>query len=88
MEFIPTSGSIDLGTNNTQQEEFYFINFSKMNSVNDLIIVLQAMGFGLSSHHPLFEQVKPFLDLDKGVVLPKQGQPQKQDLKLPDINKL
>lgn len=77
MEFILTSGSsftIDGEIQKPQvpqQELFYFVNFGKMNSVQDLIIVLQAMGFGLSERHPLFEQVKPFLDLDKGVPIPK-----------------
>ena len=74
MEFQTISGSLELPNLkrlNEKEELFYFVNFSKMNSVQDLIIVLQAMGFGLSERHPLFEQVKPFLDLDKGVPLPK-----------------
>lgn len=78
MEFQTVSGSaftIDGELQKTQQPQedlFYFVNFGKMESVNDLIIVLQAMGFGISSRHVLFEQVKPFLDLDKGVPLPKK----------------
>lgn len=75
MDFQPISGSAfslngEITKQETNEELFYFVNFGKMNSVQDLIIVLQAMGFGLSSKHPLFEQVKPFLDLDKGVKLP------------------
>jgi hypothetical protein len=71
MEFIPVTGS--LHESQPKENLYYFVNFSKMNSVNDLIVVLQALGFGISSNHPLFNQVKPFLDLDKGVQLPPKN---------------
>ena len=81
IKFQETSGSLfSLNVNieqpklNPNEELFYFVNFGKMTSVNDLIVVLQAMGFGISASHPLFEQVKPFLDLDKGIAIPKKLQ--------------
>lgn len=63
--FTPVSGS------QPQEENFYFVDFSKMEKVEDLILVLASMGFGISSQNPYFEQVKPFLNLDKPVPVKK-----------------
>ena len=68
MNFETTTGSLD-PTTNPNQETFYYINFSKLQNVNDLVLVLASMGFGLSDKNPGFEQVKQFLDLDKPVRL-------------------
>jgi hypothetical protein len=68
MEFVEATGSLD-PTKETKvnQETFYYINFSKLNNVNDLVLVLSSMGFGISDRNPGFEQIKQFLDLDKPV---------------------
>lgn len=50
-------------------ETFYFINFSKLTNVNDLVKILSSLGFGISDKNPYFEEVKEFLDLDKPVTL-------------------
>jgi len=70
MEFQQTTGSLNLeeSLNKTTNEEiFYFIDFSKLRSVEDLITVMAAMGFGLSNKHFQFENIKQFLDLDRPV---------------------
>jgi hypothetical protein len=70
MEFQQATGSLNLeeSINKTTQEEvFYFIDFTKLKSVEDLIQVMAAMGFGLSNKHFQFEQIKQFLDLDRPV---------------------
>jgi len=70
MEFQQATGSLNLeeSINKTTQEEiFYFIDFSKLRSVEDLITVMAAMGFGLSNKHFQFENIKQFLDLDRPV---------------------
>lgn len=73
MNFETTSGSLDpnkkINIDLHNQETFYYINFSKLQNVNDLVLVLASMGFGLSDKNPGFEQVKQFLDLDKPVKL-------------------
>lgn len=43
---------------------YYFIDWNKMNSVQDLVIILAAVGFNFSPSHPHFETIKQFLDLD------------------------
>ncbi len=49
MEFQESTGSLNLeeSINKTTQEEiFYFIDFTKLKSVEDLVTVMAAMGFG------------------------------------------
>lgn len=70
MEFQQATGSLNLeeSINKTTQEEvFYFIDFTKLKSVEDLIQVMAAMGFGLSNKHFQFESIKHLLDLDRPV---------------------
>jgi hypothetical protein len=71
MEFVEATGSLDPTKETTfgNQETFYYINFSKLSNVNDLVLVLSSMGFGISDRNPGFEQIKQFLDLDKPVRL-------------------
>lgn len=67
--FEPATGSLEFPTStfNKPEETFYFIDFTKMTRVEDLILVLQALGFGLSDKHPHFELLQKFLDMDKPV---------------------
>jgi hypothetical protein len=70
MNFQEATGSLNLeeSINKTTQEEiFYFIDFSKLKNVEDLVTVLASMGFGLSNKHFQFENIKQFLDLDRPV---------------------
>lgn len=70
MDFQQATGSLNLeeSVNKTTQEEiFYFVAFDKMKSVEDLITVMAAMGFGLSNKHFHFEKIKHLLDLDRPV---------------------
>lgn len=70
MEFQQATGSLNLeeSINKTTQEEiFYFVAFDKMKSVDDLILVMASMGFGLSNKHFNFEKIKHLLDLDRPV---------------------
>ena len=70
MNLQEATGSLNLdeSINKTTQEEiFYFVAFDKMKSVEDLIQVMAAMGFGLSNKHFQFEKIKHLLDLDRPV---------------------
>ena len=66
--FESVSGSLDL-PNLKEEEVFYFVAFDKMKSVEDLMLVMASMGFGLSNKHFNFEKIKHLLDLDKPVKL-------------------
>ena len=47
------------------------IDFSKLNSVNDLILILASMGIGFPAEHPNIGQLKGFLNLDNPISLDK-----------------
>ena len=70
MELQAETGSLDFTIKKDENTEtFYYVNFSKLTNVNDLMLVLASMGFGISDKNPGFENIKQFLDLDKPVRL-------------------
>jgi hypothetical protein len=72
-----TTGSIDsIGGYNVKsnyvENAYYFIDYTKLSSVNDLMLVLGAVGFNFHTSHPHFEAVKHFLDLTNPIVPNKE----------------
>jgi hypothetical protein len=74
----PTSGSstIDINGNIPKQSSaellddfMYLVDFSKLNSVTDLITVFAAMGVSFHKSHPHIEMVKPFLAIENPIPL-------------------
>ena len=49
------SGKID-------ENKAYMVDFSRLQSVNDLMIVLSGLGITYPGNHPLIEHLKPFLN--------------------------
>jgi hypothetical protein len=72
--------------NQVDPNALYLIDFTKMNSVNDLVLILSCMGISFSGSHPHIEKVKDFLDLAHPI--PMQQQPQRQEMKLPKLKKV
>lgn len=73
--FTPASGSslLDLNGNTPKQKEinpnaYYFVDWTKLTSVQDLVTVLAAMGPNFHSSHPMFEQIKHVLDLQNPIL--------------------
>ena len=68
----------------------YLIDFSKCTSVNDLMIILSSIGFTFSPHHPGFETLKPFLNLENPIPMqqPQQAAPVKTEIKLPKLKQI
>jgi hypothetical protein len=67
---------------------YYFIDWSKLTKVEDLILLLSAVGFNFNPSHPSFETIKGFLDLNNPIVPQQQPVGEKVDIKLPKINKV
>jgi hypothetical protein len=67
----------------------YLIDFSKLTSVNDLVLILSCMGFTFAGSHPYIDQIKPFLNLDHPVY-PGQpmAAPKSSQLNLPKLKNL
>ena len=79
------------GTPAIQQDAVYLVDFSKMQKVEDLIVILQAVGFSFSPSHPQFNNIQHLLDLSRPIQI---GNPQviKQaqgaEMKLPKLKKI
>ena len=59
------SGKID-------ETKAYMVDFSRLQSVNDLMIVLSGLGITYPGNHPLIEHLKPFLNLDSPLDMNQQ----------------
>ena len=55
-----------------QENKAYVVDFSKLNSVQDLMIVLSGLGITFPYDHPLIEHLKPFLNLENPIDMPPQ----------------
>ena len=67
----------------------YLIDFSRLESVNDLVLILGAMGISFSPAHPHWEMVKKFANLENPIY-PNQGIPlaKPDEIKLPKLKKI
>jgi len=61
----------------------YLVDFSKMQNVNDLVLVLSALGISIQGNHPFINELKPFLNLNN----PIQLGPQIKEVQLPKLKK-
>jgi hypothetical protein len=67
----------------------YMVDFSKMESVNDLVVILAAMGISFPATHPHFDQVKRLLNLDNPIPIQQPNvQPEGKKLSLPKLKTL
>ena len=62
----------------------YMVDWSKMTSVNDMILILASMAIGFPGNHPNIQQLKPFLNLEN----PIKQQPQVKEVSLPKLKTL
>lgn len=69
-DLTPVSGSSFLKIDSpnlpkVEEGNAYMINWQSLTSVNDLIVILAALGIAFPWNHPMIEDLKPFLDLSK-----------------------
>jgi hypothetical protein len=75
---------IKLEEKEVQMDSLYLIDFTKVASVNDLVLILASMGISFSPYHPHFEQIKKFLNLDNPIPMGEgQTKPKVEDIKMP-----
>lgn len=72
------------------KDALYLVDFSKMNGVEDLVLLFACLGLSFSGHHPHFETIKHLLDLSNPIQpnQPTPPQPKAEDLKLPKLKNL
>jgi hypothetical protein len=61
----------------------YMVDWSKMTSVNDMILILASMAIGFPGNHPNIQQLKPFLNLQSPIK--REQQPQQKEVALPKL---
>ena len=58
----------------------------KLNSVNDLVLILSAMSIAFPGDHPHIEVLKPFLNTDNPMDIPNRPeQPKAENVNLPKL---
>jgi len=67
----------------------YLIDFSRLESVNDLILIIGSMGVSFSPKHPHWELIKKFANLENPIYPNQPIQPQvPSEIKLPKLKKV
>jgi len=64
----------------------YMVDFGKLQSVNELVLILASMGIGFPSEHPNIEKLKPFLNLEVPIPM-EQPKPEFVPLKFKEDGK-
>jgi hypothetical protein len=86
-QFTVQKGTLD-GTPQTDPNALYLVDFTKITSVNDLVLILASMGISFSASHPHFEQVKGFLNLDNPIHLNQERPAESKEMNLPKLKKV
>lgn len=81
-----TTISLQQSQTEINPNKLYMIDFSKLNSVNDLVLILAAMSIAFPGDHPHINQLKPFLNTEKPLDIPgREEMPVQKDLNLPKL---
>jgi len=86
-EFKPQKATLD-GTPIVEPNATYLVDFNKLESVNDLVTILAAMGISFPANHPNFEHVKRFLLLDSPLHINKERPVESKQINLPKLKTL
>lgn len=76
------------GVKEIDPTQAYMVEWSKMNSVNDLILILASLGMAFPGNHPNIEALKPFLKLDTPIPLMPPVATQTEKVELPKLKSL
>ena len=68
------------------ENSVYMVDWSKMTSVNDMVLILASMAIGFPGNHPNIEALKPFLNLQSPIK--REPQPEVKSVELPKLKKI
>ena len=68
------------------ENSIYMVDWSKMTSVNDMVLILASMAIGFPGNHPNIQSLKPFLNLQNPIK--PQGQPENKSVELPKLKQI
>lgn len=86
MQTTKTTLSLQQDLPEADKNSLYFINWEKVNNVNDLMVIIASMGISFSPYHPAWDRIKGFVDYSNPIPLPNQ-QPKTEPINLPKIKK-
>jgi hypothetical protein len=64
--FLDINGTLNPGQT-PQSDKAYMIDWSKLTSVNDLVLILSMLGIAFPGNHPGIVQIKQFLDFNSPI---------------------
>jgi hypothetical protein len=64
----------------------YMVDWSKMTSVNDMVLILASMAIGFPGNHPNIQSLKPFLNLQNPIK--REPQPEMKSVALPKLKQV
>jgi len=78
-----------LAGSSVDKNALYLVDFSRIESVESLVLIFACMGLSFSGSHPHFDKIKHLLDLDNPITpnAPVK-QPKAEDIKLPKLKQL
>ena len=68
------------------ETSIYMVDWSKMTSVNDMILILASMAIGFPGNHPNIQALKPFLNLQNPIK--QQSQLDAKSVELPKLKSI
>ena len=83
--FKVEKGTLD-GRKPIDPNALFLVDFSRIQSVNDLVLILASMGISFPATHPHFEQVKQFLNLDNPIHLNQERPVESKEINLQKLN--
>lgn len=83
---LDTNFGYKVETLEIDKDAVYMVDWSKMTSVNDMILILASMAIGFPGNHPNIEQLKPFLNLQSPIK--REPQPEAKSVALPKLKKI
>lgn len=63
----------------------YFVDWDKIKSVNELMLIIASLGISFSPHHPAWNSIKHLVDYTNPVNPQVPQQPKQMDMKLPKL---
>jgi hypothetical protein len=85
-KFKVEKATLDGSTPNINPNALYLVDFTKIESVNDLVLILASMQISFSPLHPHFDQVQRFLALENPIIAGVQNvQPEAKEMVLPKL---
>lgn len=82
----PIKASLNLET--IDPNAVYMVDFTKLTSVNDLVLILAAMSIAFPGNHPHIEALRPFLNLQNPIPQQRIQQPEEKEISLPKLKKI